>query len=111
MTGFHERAKIRENISHGCKAMRGKAPGRVACLEFAEGEKRTAITTDRAVERLPFFPRYFCIVIDTSFSYFSLHKMNGGNTSTALLCRYGMTLDLLFESVNGNIIIRMRNRP
>lgn len=33
------------------------------------------------------------------------------NTSTALLCRYGMTLDLLFESVNGNIIIRMRNRP
>ena len=29
----------------------------------------------------------------------------GGNTSTALLCRYGMTLDLLFESVNGNIII------
>lgn len=35
----------------------------------------------------------------------------GGNTSTALLCRYGMTLDLLFESVNGNIIIRMRNRP
>ena len=50
MTGFHERAKMRENISHGCKAMRGKAPGRVACLEFAEGEKRTAITTDRAVE-------------------------------------------------------------
>lgn len=35
----------------------------------------------------------------------------GGNTSTALLCRYGMTLDLLFESVNGNIIIQMRNRP
>ena len=35
----------------------------------------------------------------------------GGKTSTALLCRYGMTLDLLFESVNGNIIIRMRNRP
>ena len=35
----------------------------------------------------------------------------GGNTSTALVCRYGMTLDLLFESVNGNIIIRMRNRP
>ena len=31
MTGFHERAKMRENISHGCKAMRGKAPGRVAC--------------------------------------------------------------------------------
>ena len=84
MTGFHERAKMRENISHGCKVMRGKAPGRVACLEFAEGEKRTAITTDRAVEE---------------------------NTSTALLCRYGMTLDLLFESVNGNIIIRMRNRP
>ena len=50
MTGFHERAKMRENISHGCKAMRDKAPGRVACLEFAEGEKRTAITTDRAVE-------------------------------------------------------------
>jgi len=49
MTGFHERAKMRENISHGCKAMRGKAPGRVACLEFAEEEKRTAITTDRAV--------------------------------------------------------------
>ena len=35
----------------------------------------------------------------------------GGNTTTALLCRYGMTLDLLFESVNGNIIIQMRNRP
>ena len=35
----------------------------------------------------------------------------GGKTSTALLCRYGMTLDLLFESVNGNIIIQMRNRP
>ena len=58
MTGFHERAKMRENISHGCKAMRGKAPGRVACLEFAEGEKRTAITTDRAVEeKLP------CIIV------------------------------------------------
>ena len=62
MTGFHERAKMRENISHGCKAMRGKAPGRVACLEFAEGEKRTAITTDRAVEE---------------------------PSSTAFLCRYG----------------------
>lgn len=64
MTGFHERAKMRENISHGCKAMRGKAPGRVACLEFAEGEKRTAITTDRAVE-------------------------DAGSSSTAFLCRYG----------------------
>lgn len=61
MTGFHERAKMRENISHGCKVMRGKAPGRVACLEFAEGEKRTAITTDRAVEE---------------------------SSSTAFLCRY-----------------------
>jgi len=58
MTGFHERAKMRENISHGCKAMRGKAPGRVACLEFAEGEKRTAITTDRAGGgKIP--PQYF----------------------------------------------------
>ena len=64
MTGFHERAKMRENISHGCKAMRGKAPGRVACLEFAEGEKRTAITTDRAVE-------------------------DAESSSTAFLCRYG----------------------
>lgn len=87
MTGFHERAKMRENISHGCKVMRGKAPGRVACLEFAEGEKRTAITTDRAVERLLFFPRYFCIVIDTSFSYFSLHKMNGGTKKWLTLVR------------------------
>ena len=62
MTGFHERAKMRENISHGCKAMRGKAPGRVACLEFAEGEKRTAITTDRAVEEI--LPRHYCVVME-----------------------------------------------
>lgn len=62
MTGFHERAKMRENISHGCKAMRGKAPGRVACLEFAEGEKRTAITTDRAVEKI--LPRHYCVVME-----------------------------------------------
>lgn len=55
MTGFHERAKMRENISHGCKAMRGKAPGRVACLEFAEGEKRkTNIAADYAVKALAF---------------------------------------------------------
>ena len=60
MTGFHERAKMRENISHGCKAMRGKAPGRVACLEFAEGEKRTAITTDRAVEEIHIFLKIIC---------------------------------------------------
>ena len=62
MTGFHERAKMRENISNGCKAMRGKAPGRVACLEFAEGEKRTAITTDRAVEEI--LPRHYCVVME-----------------------------------------------
>lgn len=62
MTGFHERAKMRENISHGCKVMRGKALGRVACLEFAEGEKRTAITTDRAVEEI--LPRHYCVVME-----------------------------------------------
>lgn len=60
MTGFHERAKMRENISHGCKAMRGKAPGRVACLEFAEGEKRkTNIAADYAV-KVPAFTALLC---------------------------------------------------
>jgi hypothetical protein len=58
----YPRAKMRENISHGCKVMRGKAPGRVACLEFAEGEKRTAITTDRAVEEI--LPRHYCVVME-----------------------------------------------
>ena len=62
MTGFRERAKVRENISHSCKVVRGKAPGRVACLEFAEGEQRTAITTDRAVEE--HLPRHFCVVME-----------------------------------------------
>lgn len=60
MTGFHERAKMRENISHGCKAMRGKAPGRVACLEFAGGEKRkTNIAADYAV-KVPAFTALLC---------------------------------------------------
>ena len=40
----------------------GTAPGRVACLEFAEGEKRTAITTDRAVEEK--LPRHYCAVME-----------------------------------------------
>ena len=40
----------------------GTAPGRVACLEFAEGEKRTAITTDRAVEEI--LPRHYCVVME-----------------------------------------------
>ena len=44
------------------RQMRGKAPGRVACLEFAEGEKRTAITTDRAVEEI--LPRHYCVVME-----------------------------------------------
>ena len=33
-----------------------------ACLEFAEGEKRTAITTDRAVEEI--LPRHYCVVME-----------------------------------------------
>ena len=49
-------------VTNGSKAMRDKAPGRVACLEFAEGEKRTAITTDRAVEEI--LPRHYCVVME-----------------------------------------------
>lgn len=59
----HEFEELLEQFSQdGCKAMRGKAPGRVACLEFAEGEKRTAITTDRAVEEI--LPRHYCVVME-----------------------------------------------
>ena len=57
---------------NGRKAIVGHSAGKGCLSGIAAGEKRTAITTDRAVERLLLFPRYFCIVIDTSFSYFSL---------------------------------------
>ena len=93
MTGFHERAKMRENISHGCKAMRGKAPGRVACLEFAEGEKRTAITTD------------LIIVIADEVSAMIDHAMkeNPAAALLYLLYYYREISNLLFVAINGTI--------
>lgn len=48
----------------GRKAIVGHSAGKGCLSGIAGGEKRTAITTDHAVERLLLFPRYFCIVIE-----------------------------------------------
>jgi len=59
------RGACQEGVTTCCKAghkttLQGTAPGRVACLEFAEGEKRkTNIAADYAV-KVPAFTALLC---------------------------------------------------
>jgi len=68
------RGACQESVTTCCKAgpkaaLQGTAPGRVACLEFAGGEKRkTNIAADYAVKVL--LSRHCCAAILVPFVHF-----------------------------------------